>query len=55
MTGTIPPDALAGSIETWIEEIEEARATLPPSAGLDHVLAGMKQALAVLRSRSLDR
>jgi hypothetical protein len=55
MTRTIPPDAFAQTVETWIAEIEEARSTLPHSAGLDHVLNGMRQAATVLRSRALDR
>jgi hypothetical protein len=55
MTRAIPPEAFAQTVETWIAELEEARATLPHSAGLDHALANMRQAAAVLRSRALDR
>jgi hypothetical protein len=55
MTRTIPPEAFAASIETWLAELEEARATLPHSAGLDHVLANMAQMLGLLRSERLDR
>jgi hypothetical protein len=55
MTGTIPAAAIVQSLETWIEEIEEARSTLPHSAGLDHVLANMRHTATVIRSRAAER
>jgi hypothetical protein len=55
MTGTIPAAALASTIETWIAEIEEARSTLPHSAGLEHVVNGMRQAASLIRSRAVER